>query len=198
VRKAHEVIQFVKGLNYQVFCWHGSNVGNFQEKGMLWNNGWFTSYFKPLLTMKKWIPAALFYILFVSCRKNFIDKQELPEPITTAVVDVPCEEEEWDGEFLSEATFPGGRCAWMHFLRHHLTYPAEAVDAEIQGIVVVGFIINESGDVSNIEALSGPGELKQSAVDAMKQSPKWRPGVINGRAIKCYKKQPISFRLEEE
>lgn len=79
--------------------------------------------------MKKLISAAaLFCIVSASCRKNFIDKQELPEPITVELVDVPCEdnEEELDGEFLVEARFPGGSCAWQQFLRHHLTYPVEA------------------------------------------------------------------------
>ena len=151
--------------------------------------------------MKKLIPAVtLLCIALASCRKNYIDKQASPEPTTTEIVDPPCEEEdvEWGGEFLSEATFPGGLCAWQKFIRHNTTYPDAAVDSNIQGTVVVQFIVNTNGDVFNVEAVSGPSALRQSAVDVIKKTPKWRPGIINGRTIKCYKKQPILFRLEEE
>jgi periplasmic protein TonB len=150
--------------------------------------------------MKKLIPAAaLFCIAFTSCRKNFIDKLESPEPITTEVVDIPCEEEEeLFGEFMAEATFPGGMCAWQKFLRQNITYPADAVDANVQGAVMVQFLVNANGEVCNVEALSGPEELRQSAVELIRKSPKWRPGIANGRQIKCHKRQPIIFRLEEE
>jgi protein TonB len=150
--------------------------------------------------MKKLIPAALFCIIFIDCRKNLIDKQASPEPITTEIVDPPCEEEdvEWGGEFLADARFPGGRCAWLKFIRHNTTYPVEALDAEIVGTVVVQFLVNTNGDVSNVEAVSGPSALRQSAVDVIKKSPKWRPGIANGRQIKCITKQPIFFGIEYE
>jgi protein TonB len=150
--------------------------------------------------MKILIPAALFCIIFAGCRKNFIDKQGLPEPIKTDVVEIPCEdeEEELGGEFLADATFPGGMCAWQKFLRQNITYPDAAVDSNIQGTVVVQFTINTNGEVYNVEAVSGPEELRQSAVDVIRKSPTWRPGIINGRTIKCFKRQPIMLRLEEE
>jgi protein TonB len=150
--------------------------------------------------MKKLIPVAFLCILFAGCRKNYIDKQESPEPISAYVVDTPCgdEEVELGGEFLADATFPGGMCAWQQFLRHHLTYPQEALDADIVGTVVVKFMVSTNGEVANVEAVSGPEELRQSAVDVIRKSPTWRPGIENGRQIKCLKKQPIMFRLEEE
>jgi protein TonB len=46
--------------------------------------------------------------------------------------------------------------------------------------------------------VSGPGELRKSAVDVFERSPNWIPGIDNGRAVKEYKKQPIVFRLTEE
>ncbi|MFL5748594.1 MAG: energy transducer TonB, partial [Niastella sp.] len=51
---------------------------------------------------------------------------------------------------------------------------------------------------SDVEAISGPNELRAEAVRVIKKSGKWTPAVQNGRQVKSYKKQPIVFRLESE
>jgi len=79
-----------------------------------------------------------------------------------------------------------------------LKYPQEAQDNEIQGAVVVQFIVDKGGMVSDVEAISGPQELRDEAVRVIKKSGKWTPAVQNGRQVKSYKKQPIVFRLETE
>jgi periplasmic protein TonB len=97
-----------------------------------------------------------------------------------------------------EPEFPGGTAAWQQFLVQNLRYPQEAMDMSIQGTVIVQFVVDADGSVSDVQAVYGPDELRQSAIDVIKQSPKWTPGKENGRSIKNYKKQPIVFRLEDE
>ena len=63
-------------------------------------------------------------------------------------------------------------------------------DNEIQGAVVVQFIVDKGGMVSDVEAISGPQELRDEAVRVIKKSGKWTPAVQNGRQVKSYKKQP--------
>ena len=94
-----------------------------------------------------------------------------------------------------ESEFPGGIKAWQHYLNKHLRYPAEAVQKKIQGTVVLQFIVCTDGTVCDIKAIRGPEELKQSALDAMKNTPKWTPAMQNGKQVKSYKKQPIVYRL---
>jgi protein TonB len=118
------------------------------------------------------------------------------------VVEAPKkEEEDWDKTFTKveiESSYPGGQAAWQRYLNKSLRYPQEAQDNEIQGAVVIQFIVDKEGNVSEVEAISGPNELREEAVRVIKKSGKWTPAVQNGRQVKSYKKQPIVFRLETE
>jgi len=118
------------------------------------------------------------------------------------VVEAPKkEEEDWDKTFTKveiESEYPGGAAAWQRYLNRNLRYPQEAIDNEVQGAVVVQFIVDKEGNVSDVEAISGPQELRAEAVRVIKKSGKWTPAVQNGRQVKSYKKQPIVFRLESE
>jgi TonB family C-terminal domain len=118
------------------------------------------------------------------------------------VVEAPKkEEEDWDKTFTKveiESEYPGGAAAWQRYLNRNLRYPQEAIDNEVQGAVVVQFIVDKEGNVSDVEAISGPQELRGEAVRVIKKSGKWTPAVQNGRQVKSYKKQPIVFRLETD
>jgi periplasmic protein TonB len=111
------------------------------------------------------------------------------------------EEEDWTKTFVSvqiESQYPGGHPAWERFLKRNFHYPQEAMDNEVQGTVVVQFIVDLEGNVSNVEAISGPEELRPEAVRVIKKSGKWTPAIQNGRQVKSYKKQPVTFRLGDE
>jgi periplasmic protein TonB len=118
------------------------------------------------------------------------------------VVEAPKKvEEDWDKTFTKveiESDYPGGTSAWQRYLNKSLKYPQEAIDQEIQGTVIVQFIVDKAGNVSDVEAISGPNELREEAVRVIKKSGQWTPAVQNGRQVKSYKKQPITFRLETE
>jgi protein TonB len=118
------------------------------------------------------------------------------------VVEAPKKvEEDWDKTFTKveiESDYPGGAAAWQRYLNRNLRYPQEAIDNEIQGTIVVQFIVDKEGVVSDVEAISGPKELRDEAVRVIKKSGKWTPAVQNGRQVKSYKKQPIVFRLETQ
>lgn len=118
------------------------------------------------------------------------------------VVEAPKkDEEDYDKTFTKveiESSYPGGTAAWQRYLNKSLKYPQEAIDNEIQGAVIVQFIVDKEGNVSEVEAISGPNELRDEAVRVIKKSGKWTPAVQNGRQVKSYKKQPIVFRLETE
>lgn len=118
------------------------------------------------------------------------------------VVEAPKKvEEDWDKTFTKveiESEYPGGTSAWQRYLNKSLRYPQDAIDNEVQGTVVVQFIVDKEGTVSAVEAISGPEELRDEAARVIKKSGKWTPAVQNGRQVKSYKKQPITFRLEVE
>ncbi len=95
-----------------------------------------------------------------------------------------------------ESEFPGGKASWEGYLDRHFRYPRNARKDNIQGTVVVQFIVDKEGVVSDVQAISGPEELRQEAVRLINGSGKWTPAVQNGRQVKYYKKKPIEFKLD--
>ncbi len=91
------------------------------------------------------------------------------------------------------AEFGGGIESWKRFLQKNLRYPPKAVDDNIQGTVIVQFIVDKNGEVHDVSAISGPEELRAEAVRVMKSSGKyWVCGVNDGkRVISLFKHQDI-------
>jgi len=111
------------------------------------------------------------------------------------------DEEDWNKVFTKvemESEYPGGMAAWARFLNKNLRFSQEALDNGIQGKVIVQFIVDKDGNVSDVEAISGPMEHRAEAVRVIKKSGKWTPAIQNGHQVKSWKKQPIEFRLETE
>jgi periplasmic protein TonB len=97
-----------------------------------------------------------------------------------------------------ESSYPGGTNAWIRFLRKNYTVPEEAVDKNISGTVLVQFIVNKEGNVSDVKAVSGLEILSAEAVRAISKSGKWIPAIMNGRKVNSYKRQPIIVRLADQ
>jgi protein TonB len=118
-----------------------------------------------------------------------------------AVVAVPEKHDNGDETFRKveiDARYPGGMEAWRAFLFRRLVYPQEAADEKIQGTVYVQFIVDREGNVSDVNAISGPPELYAAAVSVIKKSGKWEPGIQNGQKVKSYKNQPLTFKLNDD
>src|SRR5450631_3458861 len=129
------------------------------------------------------------------------DNITAPPSDNKGVVEAPKDNTDYDKTFTKveiESEYPGGAAAWMRYLNRNFVYPDEAVSAEVQGQVVVRFIVDKEGVVSDVEAVSGPNELRDAAVRVIKKSGSWTPAVQNGRKVKSYKSQPIVFKLESQ
>ena len=96
-----------------------------------------------------------------------------------------------------ESEYPGGVTAWQRYLNKNFHYPDDALSNEIQGIITVQFIVDKEGHVSEVQAVSGPGEggLREEAIRVIRNSGTWIPAIQNGRKVKSYKKQPVVFKL---
>jgi protein TonB len=94
-----------------------------------------------------------------------------------------------------ESSFPDGLHGWQNFLNRTLRYPSNAMQQNIQGTVVLQFIVCTDGTVCDIEAISGPEELRASAIAALKTTPRWVPAMQDGKNVRSYKKQPIVYKL---
>jgi periplasmic protein TonB len=98
-----------------------------------------------------------------------------------------------------ESTYPGGLPAWARFLNKNFRYPDAALSDGVQGTIMVRFIVDKDGNVSDVEAISGPEQdgLREEAVREIKKSGKWVPAVQNGRNVKSYKRQPVLFKITD-
>lgn len=134
------------------------------------------------------------------------DDNIVAPPVSDAVgkgiIETP-KKEEPDEPFMKveiESAYPGGIEAWRRFLIKNLgnNYPQDAYDQGIQGTVVIQFIVDKEGNVSDVEAISGPKELHDAAIRVIKKSGKWIPAIQNQNKVKSYKRQPITFTIADE
>ena len=97
-----------------------------------------------------------------------------------------------------EATFPGEMAGWRTFLEANLNgdVPAKRKAPYGNYTVVVQFIVDKTGKVSDIKALTAHGfGMEAEVMRVMRKSPRWIPAVQNGRPVKAYRKQPITFAV---
>ena len=81
----------------------------------------------------------------------------------------------------------------------YLKYPQEAVRQGIQGRVLVDFIIDEKGHVTNVRAVkSSHPLLEEEALRVIKASPDWKPGRVRGKKVKSEISLNVEFRLEKK
>ena len=96
------------------------------------------------------------------------------------------------------AEYPGGISALMNFLQRTLKYPKDCEAAGIEGRVVMRFVINEDGTISNMEPLNSPDErLTAEAKRVINLMPKWTPAIDKGKKVKMRYSLPITFRLPD-
>jgi TonB family protein len=92
--------------------------------------------------------------------------------------------------------FPGGKAQMNQWLSRRLRYPKAAKDEMIEGRVVVQFVVNLDGSISEPNILKGiGGGCDEEAIRVIKQMPNWVPGELNGHAVPVYKAIPIVFQL---
>ena len=99
-----------------------------------------------------------------------------------------------------EAQFPGGEKAWTKYITREITrYIDELQEAGKAGTCLVQFIVDKEGNISDVEALTMKGtKLAEICVNAIRKGPKWTPAEQNGRKVKAYRKQPVTFQMPEE
>lgn len=92
--------------------------------------------------------------------------------------------------------FPGGQAAMNKFITSNIQYPAAAKDKGIEGTVVVQFVVEEDGRLTNVEVRKKiGGGCDEEAVRVIQKMPKWKAGIKAGKKIRCRYTVPISFKL---
>ncbi|WP_336325119.1 M56 family metallopeptidase [Porphyromonas pogonae] len=93
-------------------------------------------------------------------------------------------------------SFPGGQAALMKYLAKNIQYPADAQKKNIQGKVVVTFIVNKDGSLSDINIARGVDtSLDKEALRVIEGMPKWKPGKQKGEIVRCKFALPVVYKL---
>lgn len=92
--------------------------------------------------------------------------------------------------------FPGGQKALQDYLKGALRYPTAAREAEIQGTVYMGFVVETDGSISDVEVMRSVHPLLDAeAVRVISAMPHWIPGEQNQKKVRVRFALPINFRM---
>lgn len=92
--------------------------------------------------------------------------------------------------------FEGGMKGWTKFLQRNLRYPNLAQENEVQGRVMVSFVIERDGSISDVKLISGIGSgCDEEALRVIRKSPKWKPGQQNAQPVRVRYTMPLAFAL---
>lgn len=97
------------------------------------------------------------------------------------------------------AEFPGGMAALMKWLSTNIRYPEAAQQNDVQGRVIVKFIVEKDGSVSQAQIVKGVDkDLDKEALRVVNKMPKWQAGKNNGVAVRSYFTLPVVFKLQQQ
>ena len=120
--------------------------------------------------------------------KSVTDRDTIPSGKKNEIVDFA------SVEVLPE--FQDGIKGWIDYLKANLKYPEEAKKNKITGRVIMSFVVDKTGSLEDIKVLRGVEKsLDEEALRILRTSPKWKPGIQNGRPVKVAYTMPIFFQL---
>lgn len=93
--------------------------------------------------------------------------------------------------------FPGGVQAFGKYLASNIHYPADSRKKGIQGRVIISFVVEKDGSLSNIRIARGVADdIDREALRVIQASPRWTPGTQNGKLVRVAYTVPIAFTLD--
>lgn len=121
---------------------------------------------------------------------------------TISTVGIASDEEEIDEVFVfaeQNPEFPGGDSALFMFICMNLSYPDQARDNWLEGLVWVRFVVKKDGTISNVKLLRDiGGGCGQAAVEMVKSMPRWKPATQSGKPVSCEFILPVKFQLTDD
>lgn len=100
-----------------------------------------------------------------------------------------------------DASYPGGIESWRDFLAKNLNASTPVMNGAPIGRynVFVQFIVTKDGEIADIKPLTRHGYgMEEEVIRIIKKTGKWNPAIQNGRPVNAYRKQPVTFEVEDE
>jgi len=110
------------------------------------------------------------------------NQKEIPREVFTTTEQAP--------------SFPGGKNALNKYIKKHLRYPPKSMKTATEGKVVLRFIVEPDGKLSNAEVIRSMNpECDKAALEVIKEMPKWDPAMQGGVFVAAYYTLPITFAM---
>jgi len=124
-------------------------------------------------------------------KEEVVVEKKAPEPVKKE------EKEEIFRSVEQMPQFPGGEAALMKYLQSHMNYPPMAAENNVQGKVIVQFVVDKTGKVGEVKVVrSVDKDLDKEAVRVCKSLPKFTPGRQNGQPVSVWYTLPVTFKLQ--
>lgn len=127
-------------------------------------------------------------------------KEEVVAPVSPEAKEVPADSTAKEEVFMvaeQMPEFPGGMKEMLKFLQENVKYPENAMKNNVQGRVIVQFVIEKDGTPTEFKvARSVNPDLDAEALRVMKAMPKWKPGMQKGQVVRVKFTVPVSFKLQ--
>ncbi len=129
-----------------------------------------------------------------------IEEVEIDEETEIEIPDIPEEESTGEAEIFMVVEempeYPGGINELNKYIARNIRYPSIARENGVSGRVFVSFVVEPTGDVSNVKILRGIGAgCDEEAIRVVKSLPKWKPGKQRGKPVRVSFNVPINFQL---
>lgn len=127
-------------------------------------------------------------------------KEEVVAPVSPEAKEAPADSTAKEEVFMvaeQMPEFPGGMKELLKFLQDNLKYPENAMKNNVQGRVIVQFVVEKDGTLTEFKvARSVDPDLDAEALRVMKAMPKWKPGMQKGQVVRVKFTVPVSFKLQ--
>ena len=127
-------------------------------------------------------------------------KEEVVAPVSPEAKEAPAEKAAEEEIFMvveQMPEFPGGIKELMDYLGTNVKYPENAMKKNVQGRVVVQFVVEKDGSLSEASVIrSIDPDLDAEALRVVQTMPKWKPGMQKGQAVRVKYTLPVSFKLQ--
>ena len=122
-------------------------------------------------------------------------RNEYTQPQQTARQETDTVSVSWHTD--EKPSYPGGDGSMMSYLAENVKYPLVAAENGVQGRVVVEFIVEKDGSLSDVKVKRGVDpSLDREAVRVVKSMPRWNPGKKDGQPVRVRFSVPVTFRLQ--
>jgi TonB family protein len=168
---------------------------------------WVADYSKPVFIYMPDPKAAVYHSLgiipvgfitdeYVESDENASSENSMSQPIAMASTPATDDNEVYQNP-ATPAGFPGGEMASVRFLGANVKYPTLAKENGIQGMVVVEFIVEKDGSITNASIVKDiGGGCGEEAMRVIQTMPKWEPAKQNNQPVRSKVNVPVKFRLE--